>query len=488
MEVIMQWGMGAGLYASQGGIISIGDPEGERSSIYTCGDGANGVLATGVLDETQPSQIYVYNTELILEGWNYHVVDSIYGGYVYLEDVYGETGMAGSYIMNNGSTLANDFGDGTLEISNFTGIAWGDSSAGAYLIGSGSLRGEGSSLTSHLNAAIKALGGSCILTDTDLTGMNIYSGNGTAQFDGGTWTLIRDYEGDGYVYGKAAAEIAQLWYDITGGTTLLSYVMSGVGNTYADLYAEYADEIDAWGGLDAFYAAIDEIADEYGYGEAYHASDEALLRGSMFDNTYYAIMRNGFQYSPEDGVYSLDQLADWSDVPYLGASNLSSFQVSFLDVSGTLEASDITFVYDDSIGEDYRYLSTGSGTVYLTDCTGASGIVTAGTIYFTGSDFEGSFAAGSDGLWDGEIGYIDGTGTYTYRNGNYDDTQSAGAAASFEGCTWTVAHDSYLSSLTLGEDAQIVGADGQDVTLYVNGTETPIAAGTYEGEIVVLLG
>ncbi|MCD7845505.1 MAG: leucine-rich repeat domain-containing protein [Oscillospiraceae bacterium] len=488
MEAIMQWGIGAALYASEGGIISIGDPEGERSSVYACGDGANGVLATGVLDESQPSQIYVYNTDFILEGWNNHVVDTIYGGYVYLEDVYGETGKAGSYIMNNGSTLANDFGDGTVEISAFTGIAWGDSSAGAYLIGGGSLRGEDSSLTSHLNAAIKALGGSRILTNTDLTGMNAYSGSGTAEFDGGTWTLIRDYEGDGYVYGAAAAEIAQLWYDITGGTTLLSYVMSGVGNTYTELYAEYQEEIDAWGGKEAFYQAVNAIADEYGYGEDYYASDDALLRSSMFDNTYYAIMRNGFQYSPTDGVYSLEQLADWSDVPYLGASNLSSFQVSFLDVSGELSASNITFVYDDSIGEDYRYLSTGSGTVNLTDCTGASGIVTDGTITFARTDFEGSFAAGSSGLWDGEIGYIDGTGEYTYRNGNYNNEDAAGATAVFEDCTWTVTHDSYLASLTIGETAQVVGADGAAVTLYVDGVETDLQPGTYEGDVQVLLG
>lgn len=487
MEVIMQWGMGAALYASQGGVMKVGDSDGARSDVYTCGDGANGVLATGVLDADRPSQIYVYNTDFTLEGWNNHVVDTIYGGYVYLEDVTGVTGRRGSYIMNNGSTLANDFGDGTVEVRGFTGEAWGDSSAGCYLIGNGSLVAKDSSLTSHLNAAVKDLGGAVICTDTDLAGMQIYSGQGsTATFDGGTWTLFRDYAGDGYVYGKAAAETAQLWYDITGGTTLLSYVMSGVGNTYADLYAEYAEEIDAWGGKDAFYAAVNDIADRYGYGAAYHAADDAPLRNSMFDNTYYAIMRNGFQYQPVDGKYSLDALADFSDVPYLGASNLKSIPVAFFDASGSVDVRNVSFVYDDSIGADYRFFSVGKGTVDLADCEGASGIITAGTVNFSGTDFTGSFAAGNDGLWDGESGYIDGTGEYTFRNGNYSGADAAGAAASFtDGSVWTVTHDSWLASLTIGADASVQAADGQPLTMTVDGVPTPIVPGTYEGEIVV---
>lgn len=489
MEVIMQWGMGAALYASQGGVMTVGQPEGQRSSVYACGDGANGTLATGILNEDRPSQIYVYNTDFTLEGWNNHVVDTIYGGYVYLEDVTGVTGKAGSYIMNNGSTLANDFGDGTVEVRDFIGEAWGDSSAGVYAIGSGSLVAENSSLTSHLNAAIKSLGGAVICTDTDLAGMQIYSGQGSiADFDGGTWTLFRDYAGDGYVYGKAAAEIAQLWYDITGGTTLLSYVMSGVGNTYADLCAEYAADIDAWGGKNAFYAAVNDIADQYGYGEAYHAADGVALRNSMFDNTYYAIMRNGFQYSPIDGTYSLDQLADFSDVPYLGASNLSSIPVAMLDASGTVDVRHVSFVYDDSIGEDYRFFSVGKGAVSLTDCEGASGTVTAGTISFSGTDFTGSFAAGNNGLWDGPVGYIDGTGEYTYRNGNYNGAEASGAVASFmDGSVWTVTHDSYLSGLTIGEDASIQAAEGRTLTMTVNGVKMPVTPGSYEGEIAITI-
>ena len=336
MEVIMQWGMGAALYASQGGILTVGDPTGARSHVSTCGDGANGVLATGILDGDQPSQIYVYNTDFDLSGWNNHVVDTI----------------------------------------------------------------------------------------------------------------------------------------------------------YADLYAEYADEIDAWGGKDAFYAAVNDIADRYGYGEAYHAADDALLRNSMFDNTYYAIMRNGFQYKPlEDGRYSLDALADWSDVPYLGASNLSSFQCALIAANGTANIANVNFVYDDTIGADYRYFSTGKGTVNLENCTGASGLVTNGTINFAATDFAGSFAAGSKGLWDGETGYVDANGEFTYRNGNYTNAEASGAVASFtDGSVWTVTHDSYLAGLTLGADASVVGADGAALTMTVNGAETPLTAGTYEGEIVITLG
>ena len=50
---------------------------------------------------------------------------------------------------------------------------------------------------------------------------------------------------------------------------------------------------------------------------------------------------------------------------------------------------------------------------------------------------------------------------------------------------WNVTEDSYLTSLTIEEGALILGADGQDATMTVDGTETPIEAGTYEGEIII---
>lgn len=56
------------------------------------------------------------------------------------------------------------------------------------------------------------------------------------------------------------------------------------------------------------------------------------------------------------------------------------------------------------------------------------------------------------------------------------------------GSTWTVTRNSYLTELKLAEGATLKGAEGKPVTLQVNGTVTPLRAGTYTGKILVKLG
>ena len=48
------------------------------------------------------------------------------------------------------------------------------------------------------------------------------------------------------------------------------------------------------------------------------------------------------------------------------------------------------------------------------------------------------------------------------------------------GSVWTVAGKSYLTSLTIAPDAQVVASK-----MTVDGVETPIAAGSYAGAIVI---
>ena len=79
------------------------------------------------------------------------------------------------------------------------------------------------------------------------------------------------------------------------------------------------------------------------------------------------------------------------------------------------------------------------------------------------------------------IGYAISTKLGMYREDDFGlDLTLDGAS------TWNVTEDSYLTSLTIEEGAQIIGADGEAAVMTVNGTETPIEAGTYEGEIVIL--
>lgn len=51
--------------------------------------------------------------------------------------------------------------------------------------------------------------------------------------------------------------------------------------------------------------------------------------------------------------------------------------------------------------------------------------------------------------------------------------------------TWVVDETCYLTGLTLAEGAAVTGPKGAKVTMTVDGGETPIAAGTYTGQIVI---
>ena len=51
--------------------------------------------------------------------------------------------------------------------------------------------------------------------------------------------------------------------------------------------------------------------------------------------------------------------------------------------------------------------------------------------------------------------------------------------------SWTVTGTSYISALTLAEGAKLEAADGKKLTMTVDGVETPVAAGTYTGSIVL---
>ena len=51
--------------------------------------------------------------------------------------------------------------------------------------------------------------------------------------------------------------------------------------------------------------------------------------------------------------------------------------------------------------------------------------------------------------------------------------------------TWTVDKTSYLTGLTIAQGATVNAPEGLGLTMTVDGKETPIAAGTYEGKIVL---
>lgn len=53
------------------------------------------------------------------------------------------------------------------------------------------------------------------------------------------------------------------------------------------------------------------------------------------------------------------------------------------------------------------------------------------------------------------------------------------------GSTWTITDQSYLTSLTIADHSKVEAPKGYKVTMIVDGVETEIKAGTYEGDIVL---
>ena len=65
-------------------------------------------------------------------------------------------------------------------------------------------------------------------------------------------------------------------------------------------------------------------------------------------------------------------------------------------------------------------------------------------------------------------------------------TVNNGVLLTLDGASkWNVTGTSYITKLTLAEDAVIAAADGGAVRMTVDGVETPIAPGEYTGRIVI---
>lgn len=504
VEIIMEWGMNALLYATNGGEIRVGDLLGETSTFYANGDGANGIIAGGAGTEAgneeasiATSSAYVYNSDFILEGWNNHVADMVYGGYAYLNRVTSVTGIAGSYAVGQSSALANDFGNGVIDASNFHTTVYGNRSAGAYVIGGGVITAEDSSFVSKMDAGlVSASGGTFNIFDSTATGQIGFRNRGGINADSTSTlnnvTLTAEKDSTGYVIGEQAAQAAAAWETASGGAELMHYMMSDPDMTLGQLCENYDVSAEA---AAALIAELSSIA-----GTTYTA--DTLIRNSVLDNTYY-------NYSA--GAYT--GTTDYSGIPYLTIGSayggLSSAVMGF-------EASGIQLILNNSSfsnnnGADYNYLvssEAGSAPVIQFNSSDASGIIwnegdvtrmvegqsgdrsSKLTVSFTDSAFAGSFADGSNGLWSvSGLSYTDGTGSPSSLNGNYYGAAANwGSSASFDATSsWTLTHDSYLGHLSIAEGATIHAPDGYAVKMTVDGVETDVAAGDYTGEIVLSL-
>ena len=502
VEAIMEWGMNAVLYATNGGVVSVGDMSGKRSAICANGDGANGVLAGGAGTKAGTSEaksdtakVYVYNTDFSLDGWNNHVADVVYGGYAYLEKVHATTGKSGSYAVGQGSALANDFGNGIVEAKDFHATVYGNRSAGVYVIGGGIITAKNSSFNSRMDAGVLvASGGTLHLDDSSATGQLAFRNRGgivansTSVFN--RVAFIADKVTQGYVIGKTAHKAVEAWNAATGSKALAHYMMSDAMMTLGQLCKNYNVSPEK---TKTLLATLGKLA-----GKSY--TKDTSLRNSVLDNTFY-------NYSA--GQYIGD--TDFTDIPYLTVGScfggLTSSVFEFESAGVNLELNNCTF--KNTNNENYNYLissESGSAPVLKFNQSNASGIIwnegdvfrfcegrpadrsSQLTVCFNESTFNGSFADGYNGLWEVKgLAYANNSGETTSMNGNYYKAKANwGNSASFnENSTWIVNHDSYLGSLTIEAGSTVKAPEGCSLVMTVNGQETSLEPGTYKGQIII---
>lgn len=502
VEIVMEWGMNALLYATNGGIIKVGNLGGKTSSLYANGDGANGIIAGGtgnkVTDNNESletSKVYLYNTNLKLEGWNNHVADVVYGGYAYLEKINSTTGVNGSYSVGQASALANDFGNGVVEVKNFETTTYGNRSAGAYVIGGGIITAEDSKFVSKMDAGLViASGGTFKVKNSETVGqIALRNRGGITEGSTSTFSNVKlkvEKDIDNYTKGDKAKEAYAIWSSISGSSDLIHYMMSDAEMTLGKLCENYNIK----------GSKKEELLNKLSKISGVKYTDSTKIRNSVLDNTFY-------NYSA--GKYMGD--TDFSEVPYLTVGSAFGGLVSSVL---EFEASGVNLIFDKSEFEntnakDYNYLlasEAGAAPVVHFNNSKVDGIIwnegnvervvegrpdgrsSKVTVYFNNSKFEGSFADGKNGLWEVKgLNYVNNNGINTSLNGNYyGAVANWNSTASFDkNSSWIVTNDSYLGSLTIEEGAKIEAKEGYKIKMTVNGKEVTIKAGKYSGEIII---
>ena len=538
-ELNMNYGLNAGLYATNGGQLTVGDLEGQTSYVETCGDTGNGIIAIGggtyVGNRNAPyptAAVYVYNTTFKCQGWNSHVADAIYGGHIYLEKVTGTTGMPGSYL-GQSSALANDFGAGTLEAVDCDFTTYGNGSAGAYVIGqgSGTIKAINTNFTSYLDSGLCSAGGEFDINGGSVKGIIGFRAraNGAdsaltsvALTKADVNTNYADYVTD--LEDGIATEAAKAWAEATGDSGMpgpaCSNLLVGVkGTTLGDLCDAYQVSRKA---RETLYNTLSELS-----GEEY--SDGTSWRCSLLDSDRYG-------HPVADTGKLITAGTDYSEAPYLnngvGAERLqTSAVIEFQNAQLGLTLNDCTVSYEGDGNYNYLIASESKGCAQVTfnDCKNLTGIiwnegdkassdsgginlgnsdmggfVGSGSSYgvivdFHGSSFAGNFADGDYGLWNVEgLRYTNGAGETSSLNGNYYGASANwGNCASFDGSSsWTVTGDSYLGSLTLEQGFTLSSEPGMSLEIYVGvddsfnvATGTRVSSlepGTYENVVILV--
>lgn len=504
-EVSMQYGPNAIFYA-MGGSIYAGD-DNVRSYVFAAGDNANGIFAgtTGGVrtaeDADPTSTVKVKNTDFRLWGWNNHVADTVYGGYVYLENVNGVTGIPGRSAVGQSTPLANDFGSGVVEAYNCKFQAWAARSAGIYAIGNGKIVVEDSLVDTYQSGALVSSGGQFWVRDTKAHGPMAVRvrGGGTSNYD----LFIENSE----LITEMRLEGTSI--DVITGEPV-DYAFYGTHNMTEEELATYTKNTMVGKVNVGQYFWEMSDTDSVLAGTEY-SDKEPYMAGTMYDNLLYNYSTCEYEIG---GKYQY--MGDYVSVPYLtpGVFNgMVGSVITYDNETQHMVATNNTYINKnaENYGDAYNYLlsaENGGGAIVdfvdhdetLTGLIWNQGVKTTETkttrkgtssiqVNFHNSDFTGSFADGYNGLWEGPVEYTDCKGNKTKLNGNFWCAEGNwGIKAGFDAdSVWTVTHDSYLGELTLLDANSIKAPAGKTLVMYVNGVKTEIRAGTYSGQVVILV-
>ena len=484
-------GYNAMVYATNGGVIRLGSPEGPRSYLRGWGQIQNGVFATGagmyrtegqtdgVTVTAGTAEAYVYNTDLWVSGWNGHVTDATRGGLVYIEDVEGYSGYPGSAI-GNGSGLTTDTGDGMVIAKDSHIETFGLASGGMYIIGANSTGvAVNCDIVSWLDGgAVSASGGHIIGIGSSITGKagfrNRGGAAGVASFDdclitadnayAGTVTMFRgtDHERTiDFAYNKdmTEAERAQYVTNAVGDETLAVFEMSLPDSPY-----RHTAENDA---PTAMYDNVYCLAGANGYNGMWRYADvfcapycwsngesASYVTCFEFESSSMTLDLTNGHYRVRNTLYDEDDPAVVKDYDFLIVSEFGS--------APTLNFTD----HDDPVtgiiyNEGYTETHLNMGMPVKAE--------SALTVNFQNTDFIGTLADGDLGFWDTDVAYQDINGNLTSRNGNYFCAVPNGKGDySFdENSVWYVWSDSYAGTLRLAGPSCVRSFDGAPKTVYL---------------------
>ncbi len=373
-----------------------------------------------------------------------------------------------------------------------------------------------------------SMDGATITTTGAIRPATFVTGNSTLTVTDSTIAAHNGTLPDDYVWALGAGMMEVPWMlGITGNvrTTLAT----GNGTAY---YVNSDLSADAWGvlstddvnGTELYCINSTVKTTESGYGAYSDNGADVVIRGCDFDITDYGLILTssstatiGNASTIESGRIGVMMHSTATGTLTINGDSLLHSVGTGIQAKGsypTINIDAATVVSDSGLlvqlmANDDPYFVTSTGTVTgnydatvnLSDTELEGDLVNGNTIAVTlnvnlaATTLTGAITTATTTPLYEEEGYtadeltaddyaMIGEVTNVYEE-TFDDN---GVAVSLDGSSeWVVDQTSWITSLTLAEGAQLSAPEGTSLTMYVDGVATDIAAGSYEGQITLMV-